>query len=36
VFSPWAILFGIAPIGIALIGWFWPKKPEPSEEAAIA
>jgi cytochrome c oxidase subunit 1 len=36
VFSPWAILFGVVPLAIALIAWFWPKKPEPSEEAVIA
>jgi cytochrome c oxidase subunit I len=36
VFSPWAIPFGIVPVGIALTAWFWPKKPEPSEEAVIA
>ncbi|MGN6155520.1 MAG: cbb3-type cytochrome c oxidase subunit I [Sphingomicrobium sp.] len=36
VFSPWAIPFGIVPVGIALIAWFWPKKPGPSEEAVIA
>ena len=36
VFSPWAVPFGIVPVGIALTAWFWPKKPEPSEEAVIA
>jgi heme/copper-type cytochrome/quinol oxidase subunit 1 len=36
VFSPWAIPFGIVPVGIALTAWFWPKKPEPSEESVIA
>jgi cytochrome c oxidase subunit 1 len=35
VFSPWAIPFGIAPIAMALIAWFWPKSPFPSEEAVI-
>jgi cytochrome c oxidase subunit 1 len=36
VFSPWAIPFGVVPVGIALIAWFWPKKSKPSEEAVIA
>jgi cytochrome c oxidase subunit I len=34
LFSPWALLFGSLPIGIALIAWFWPKElkrqPEPT------
>jgi cytochrome c oxidase subunit 1 len=25
IFSPWAVIWGSIPIGIALIGWFWPK-----------
>ncbi|MBV9829358.1 MAG: cytochrome c oxidase subunit I [Alphaproteobacteria bacterium] len=25
IFSPWAVVWGSIPIGIALIGWFWPK-----------
>jgi cytochrome c oxidase subunit 1 len=25
IFSPWAVLWGAIPIGLALIGWFWPK-----------
>jgi cytochrome c oxidase subunit 1 len=33
IFSPWAVLFGAIPSGIALIAWFWPKDlkrtPEP-------
>jgi cytochrome c oxidase subunit 1 len=35
VFSPWAIVFGTVPVAIALIAWFWPKSPEPREEAVI-
>ena len=33
IFSPWAVLFGSIPVGIAAIAWFWPKEmkkhPEP-------
>jgi cytochrome c oxidase subunit 1 len=25
IFTPWAVVWGSIPIGIALIGWFWPK-----------
>jgi cytochrome c oxidase subunit 1 len=25
VFTPWAVVWGTAPIAVALIGWFWPK-----------
>jgi heme/copper-type cytochrome/quinol oxidase subunit 1 len=35
VFSPWALLFGALPVGIALTAWFWPKTPEPSAEPMI-
>ena len=27
IFTPWAVVVGSIPIGIALIGWFWPKGP---------
>jgi len=33
IFSPWAVVFGAIPTGIALLAWFWPKElkrePEP-------
>jgi cytochrome c oxidase subunit 1 len=29
IFSPWALVFGAVPVGIALIAWFWPKLPGP-------
>ncbi|WP_028969359.1 cytochrome c oxidase subunit I [Sphingomonas sp. URHD0057] len=35
VFSPWALVFGVVPVGIALTAWFWPKTPEPSAEPMI-
>ncbi|WP_028747181.1 cytochrome c oxidase subunit I [Rhizobium mesoamericanum] len=25
IFSPWAVVWGSIPIGVALIAWFWPK-----------
>ncbi len=28
IFSPWALVVGSIPIGIAAIGWFWPKSSE--------
>jgi heme/copper-type cytochrome/quinol oxidase subunit 1 len=36
IFSPWAVLFGAIPATIALIGWFWPKSPEPELEPTIS
>jgi cytochrome c oxidase subunit 1 len=35
VFSPWALVFGAAPVGIALTAWFWPKLPGPFAEPQI-
>jgi cytochrome c oxidase subunit 1 len=33
IFSPWAIVFGAIPTGLALLAWFWPmeikREPEP-------
>jgi cytochrome c oxidase subunit 1 len=33
IFSPWALVFGLVPCGIAFAAWFWPKDlkrdPEP-------
>ena len=28
IFTPWAVVWGGALVGIALIGWFWPKSVE--------
>ncbi|MBV9235337.1 MAG: cytochrome c oxidase subunit 4, partial [Xanthobacteraceae bacterium] len=25
IFTPWAVVWGTPPVGVALIGWFWPK-----------
>jgi cytochrome c oxidase subunit 1 len=36
IFSPWALVFGALPGGIALIAWFWPKSPTPSPEPVIS
>ncbi|MCW3798439.1 cytochrome c oxidase subunit I [Sphingomonas sp. BN140010] len=35
IFSPWAVLFGLVPLGVALIAWFWPKQLEPTAEPVI-
>jgi cytochrome c oxidase subunit I len=35
IFSPWGLLFGMLPAGIALIAWFWPKTPPGAEEPLI-
>ncbi|WFU05723.1 cytochrome c oxidase subunit I (plasmid) [Rhizobium sp. CB3171] len=32
IFSPWAVVWGSIPIGITLIGWFWPKQ-TPEDES---
>jgi cytochrome c oxidase subunit I len=25
IFTPWAVVWGLIPVSVALIGWFWPK-----------
>ncbi len=35
IFSPWALVFGAVPVGIALTAWFWPKSPGPYPEPQI-
>jgi cytochrome c oxidase subunit 1 len=36
IFSPWAVVWGSIPLGIALTLWFWPKAPpEPDKEPTI-
>ena len=25
IYTPWAIVYGALPVGITLLGWFWPK-----------
>jgi cytochrome c oxidase subunit I+III len=27
IFTPWGLPIGAVPVAVALIGWFWPKKP---------
>jgi cytochrome c oxidase subunit 1 len=31
IFNPWAVVWGAIPVGITLIGWFWPKKRQAEE-----
>jgi cytochrome c oxidase subunit I len=35
IFSPWAVLFGAVPVGIALTAWFWPKDMKRTPEPVI-
>jgi cytochrome c oxidase subunit I len=32
IFTQWAVVWGAIPITIAIIGWFWPKRPPEEEE----
>jgi cytochrome c oxidase subunit 1 len=32
IFTPWAVVWGAVPVGIALLGWFWPKGDVEDEE----
>jgi len=36
IFSPWALVVGAIPGGIALLAWFWPKSPTPHPEPVIS
>jgi cytochrome c oxidase subunit I len=31
IFTPWAVVWGVLPIGAALVGWFWPKGDKEDE-----
>jgi cytochrome c oxidase subunit 1 len=35
IFTPWALVIGLLPAGIALTIWFWPKNPEVPPEPVI-
>ena len=35
IFTPWAIVWGTIPIGIATTVWFWPKRPETAAHLAL-
>jgi hypothetical protein len=35
VFTPWAVVWGAVPVGITLIGWFWPDKEEAARMLSI-
>jgi cytochrome c oxidase subunit 1 len=28
IFTPWAIVWGSVPVFIAMVGWFWPERPD--------
>jgi cytochrome c oxidase subunit 1 len=36
IFTPWAVVIGAVPIGIALTCWFWPKTTPEDQEAESA
>jgi len=36
IFSPWAVVVGAIPTGIALIAWFWPKDMKRKAEPVIS
>jgi len=35
IFTPWAIVIGSVPVGVALIAWFWPKDRGPEGEPVV-
>jgi cytochrome c oxidase subunit 1 len=35
IFTPWAVVWGALPVGVALTLWFWPKKKETAEHLAL-
>jgi cytochrome c oxidase subunit I+III len=35
VFTPWGLVWGAIPVGVTLIGWFWPKRSEAEVERRI-
>ena len=32
IFTPWAVVWGLPPVAVALVGWFWPKGSKEDEE----
>jgi cytochrome c oxidase subunit 1 len=28
IFTPWGVVYGAAPLFVAMVGWFWPKAPD--------
>ena len=35
IFTPWAVVWGSIPVGIALTAWFWPKRRENDAHLAL-
>ncbi|RZI82459.1 MAG: cytochrome c oxidase subunit I [Rubrivivax sp.] len=35
IFTPWAVVWGMVPVAIALTAWFWPKKPDTRASLAL-
>jgi cytochrome c oxidase subunit 1 len=34
IFTPWAVVWGAVPVGVAMTAWFWPKS-EPSPHGPV-
>jgi len=28
IFTPWGVVYGAGPVFLAMVGWFWPKRPD--------
>jgi cytochrome c oxidase subunit 1 len=35
IFTPWAVVWGALPVGLALTAWFWPRRDETVREMAL-
>jgi cytochrome c oxidase subunit 1 len=35
IFTPWAVVWASIPVGVALVGWFWPSHEETVREMAL-
>lgn len=35
IFSPWALVYGAIPVGIAMTAWFWPKSPPDTHKEPV-
>ena len=34
IFTPWGVVWGALPVGVAMVGWFWPRKGDSPQEFA--
>ena len=28
IFTPWGVVYGALPVFVAIVGWFWPSRPD--------